>query len=408
MNLQRLKSASELILRRTFQAQSIHFYRLLGVATLLTVVGLIMVLSASTINSIVSRGDAFAIFNRQFGSAVLGFLLMMGISLMPPHWLRRGAPFLAAGVLLAQMLVLTTTLGVTVNGNRNWLEIPGVGSIQPSEFMKIALIVALASFIVSRDIESNPPRPFVMASLGVALLALAPIVVGKDIGSIIIFVGFLLGMYITLDLEKFVYRRIYAALALGALVIWRMDPTNNRFTRFGNWVSWIFGGELDPEANWQFLHGTWALAEGGLFGVGFGKSRLKWNWVPAAENDFIFAIIAEEGGLVGALTLIAIILLLGLFMRKIWIRTTDPFAQLTSAGIVFWIMLQSFVNLSVVLGNLPVLGVPLPFVSAGGSSLIASMMAIGVLLAFERENHALEGSPELHFADFFPKLRVRR
>jgi len=248
----------------------------------------------------------------------------------------------------------------------------------------------------------------VLRSLGFAAFALFPVILGKDIGSIIIFVGFILGMYLILELPKLYYYRMFAALAAGGLAVYLQDPTNNRFTRFGNWLAWIFGGELDPDTNWQFMHGTWALAEGGLFGVGFGKSRLKWNWVPEAENDFIFAIIAEEGGLIGAVTLIVIIMVLGLFMRRVWLRTVDPFAQLVSAGIVFWLMFQSFVNLSVVLGNLPVLGVPLPFISYGGSSLIASMMAIGVLLAFERENHIADGSPTVKVGDLWPLARTRR
>ena len=407
MNFQGLKSISQNLIKKAFQAQSVHFYLLLGATLLLTSVGLIMVLSASTIDSIISRGDAFAIFIRQFEAAIVGLIGLVSISLFSVQTLRRLAPFATAAILAIQLLVIATPLGVEVNGNKNWLNL-GFTEIQPSELLKLALILAIAGFVVTKDIESNPPQPFLKGFALICLVSLGLVAGGKDIGTIIIFLGFLIGMLLTLDLPVFVMRWTLTGIGALGLIVWATDPSNNRFSRFGNWISWIFGGELDPQTNWQFLHGTWALAEGGLFGVGFGKSRLKWNWVPEAENDFIFAIIAEEGGLIGAITLVIVILALGLFMRRVWLRSHDPFMQLASAGIVFWLMFQSFVNISVVLGNLPVLGVPLPFVSSGGSSLIASLCAIGVLLAFERENHALEGSPQASIHDFRDSLRLRR
>jgi cell division protein FtsW (lipid II flippase) len=153
-------------------------------------------------------------------------------------------------------------------------------------------------------------------------------------------------------------------------------------------TAWLNPGSATSEAfNWQYEHGTWALAAGGVFGVGLGNSKMKWSWIPEVENDFIFAVIGEELGLLGALVVIGLFALLVASLLRVMIRSQDSFARVASIGVVVWIISQSAVNISVVLGILPVLGVPLPLISAGGSSLIATLAGIGLVLAFEKDNH---------------------
>ena len=150
--------------------------------------------------------------------------------------------------------------------------------------------------------------------------------------------------------------------------------------------AWLNPDAADPMGvRWQFEHGTWALASGGIFGTGLGRSKLKWSWIPEVENDFIFAIIGEELGMVGAMFVILLFFAMGLTMYHIAKSQTNAFNRYLVTGIMLWIIFQAFINISVVLGLLPVLGVPLPLISAGGSSLIATLSAIGVVLAVERD-----------------------
>jgi cell division protein FtsW len=142
---------------------------------------------------------------------------------------------------------------------------------------------------------------------------------------------------------------------------------------------------------WQTVHGWWALADGGILGSGLGGSRAKWNWLPEADNDFIFAIIGDELGLIGALVVLALFVVLAVAFIRIMRATTDQFSKIATGGVMVWIIGQAFVNIAVVLGVLPVLGVPLPLISAGGTALISSLIAIGVVLSFARHRPEADG-----------------
>jgi cell division protein FtsW (lipid II flippase) len=161
-------------------------------------------------------------------------------------------------------------------------------------------------------------------------------------------------------------------------------------------MAWLNPNAPDPnDYNWQSQHGIWALAAGGIGGVGLGNSKLKWSWIPEAENDFIFAIIGEEEGLLGAVAVIALFIFMGFLFKRIAERTVDIYSRSVVIGVGIWILGQALVNIAVVLNLLPVLGVPLPLISAGGSSLAANLVAIGIVLSIERENQAHEDAPAL-------------
>jgi len=171
-----------------------------------------------------------------------------------------------------------------------------------------------------------------------------------------------------------------AGIASAAALIMSSPSRRIRFE------AWLNPEGADPMGvRWQFEHGTWALASGGIFGTGLGRSKLKWSWIPEVENDFIFAVIGEELGLVGAGAVILLFFAIGLVLFAIVRLQTDTFNRNVVVGVMFWIVMQAFINIGVVLGLFPVLGVPLPLISAGGSSLIATMLAIGVVLAAERD-----------------------
>jgi cell division protein FtsW len=153
-------------------------------------------------------------------------------------------------------------------------------------------------------------------------------------------------------------------------------------------ISAFFGGTsaVNPDVQWQINNGNYALASGGIFGVGLGNSHAKWSWLPAADTDFIFAVIGEELGLIGAVLVLVLFVLLAITFLRIINASTDPFARITTAAIMVWIIGQALVNIGVVLGVIPVLGVPLPLISAGGTAMISSMFAIGIVLSFARES----------------------
>jgi len=154
-------------------------------------------------------------------------------------------------------------------------------------------------------------------------------------------------------------------------------------------LAWLNPSAPDPlDVNWQSKHGVWALAAGGVSGTGFGDSKMKWSWIPEVENDFIFAIIGEEFGLIGAVVVIGLFVMLGFVLVKIILKTPGSYERYVLIGIMGWIVLQALVNIAVVLNFLPVLGVPLPLISSGGSSLLSTLAAIGVALGIERRNSA--------------------
>lgn len=374
--------------RRVTHAQSSEFYQLLGVTALMTGIGVLMVLSASFVDSMKQNNDAFSVFYRQGLVAVLGLFAMAFVSLFNVETFRKFALNFAAGSLILQLLTVFTPLGVSVNGNRNWILLFGI-RIQPSEFLKIAMILIVAAFIESRSRElDDVSQTWLKPLLFGAAIFWGPVLLGKDVGTVIIMALIMLGMAFLAGVPRLVWGGILVLAAIAVPVIMRSSES-----RWGRVMAWLNPDAPDPnDYNWQSEHGVWALAAGGLTGVGLGQSKLKWSWIPEAENDFIFAIIAEENGLIGALALILLIAYLALVLVRIAARTDSTFKRMVVLGVMLWITLQSLVNIAVVLRLLPVLGVPLPLISAGGSSLLTILAAIGIVLAIERENHERLGS----------------
>lgn len=370
------------MLQPRLHAQSRQFFALLGLTIVTVAIGLTMVASASAVDAFKETSNAASIFLKQGGFAIIGLTVMLIISNLSLDFMRRFAMLGLAITMGAQ--AATVLFGQEINGNRNWLSFGAIG-VQPSEFLKLGLIVALSLQLsqLTGFWEDDLPiwkRVWSFSVVAVGMVA----VLSKDLGSGIIMVILLMGLYLIAGIKMSVWWTIIAAGSAAAVFLVSSSPS--RRVRFDAW--------LNPEAadpmgvNWQFEKGTWALASGGIFGTGLGRSKLKWSWIPEVENDFIFAIIGEELGLIGALLVVALFLALGLVMFQIAKQQTDPFSRNLVVGVMFWIVIQAFINMGVVVGLFPVLGVTLPLVSAGGSSLIASLAAIGVVLAVERDRAA--------------------
>jgi cell division protein FtsW len=367
-------------LQDNFRAESIYFYRLVGLTGFLVVFGLVMVLSSSSIDSLVANRDAYYIFSRQLLYALIGLAVMLFIASLSINFIKRRVGLVLLVGFGLQLAV--PFIGISVNGNTNWISIAGF-TLQPSEFLKLALIMYMAWFISNREYEMDDPKRVTYPLLAVGGAAILLVMAGGDLGTAVIFAFIIFGVLIIAGAPIKTLGQV--ALVAAALAAVAAATSASRMARI---TAWLNPGSATSEAiNWQYEHGTWALAAGGVFGVGLGNSKMKWSWIPEVENDFIFAVIGEELGLVGALVVIGLFALLVASLLRVMIRSQDSFARVASIGVVVWIISQSTVNISVVLGILPVLGVPLPLISAGGSSLIATLAGIGLVLAFEKDNH---------------------
>jgi cell division protein FtsW len=355
------------------------YYLIFGSAMLLLALGLVMVLSSSAVESYDIHGSAFTLFSRQALFAVIGVIAMVVISRLPIPLFRRFAlAFLVVSVILL-LLVFVPGIGVGVHGQRNWIKLFGPFRLQPSEFAKLALIVWAADTFARKNRVLDRWRELAFPFLPVAAALVLLIVAEGDVGTAIIMSIIIAGLLFVAGAPL----RIFVALgAIGVAGIAALSLTAGyRMARFTAW--------LDPEADldgagWQLTQGKYALGTGGWWGVGLGGSREKWGALPEAHTDFIFPVIGEELGLLGALTVVGLFAAITVFALRMAIRTSDMFVRVTCVGIVAWLVGQAMVNLGAVLQLMPITGVPLPFVSYGGSSLLPSLMAIGVLLAFAK------------------------
>ena len=361
-----------------WETPATSYYLLLGASSVLVAIGLVMVLSSSSVESIAADRSAYAVFARQAVFTVIGVPLMWLASRLPVRaWKSMAWPLLGLAIL-GQLLVFTP-LGVGVGGNTNWVEIAGVRA-QPSEAAKLALAVWCAAVLTrKRPLLDRwghvlvPVGPFAGLLVGLVLL-------GHDLGTGLVLMAVVGGALFVSGVPM----RMFAVAggAASAVAVLLVVSSQNRMNRVGTWLG---GTCTDYEgACWQTTHGKWALATGGWWGLGLGASKEKWSWLPEADNDFIYAIIGEELGLPGTVVVVLLFAALGIGCLRVVRRHDDLFVKVATAGVLAWVLGQAMINIAVVLGMLPVIGVPLPLVSSGGSALISTMVALGMVLSFAR------------------------
>ncbi len=353
------------------------YYLLVASTSILLLVGIAVVLSSSSISSIRQEdGNAWALFFIQLAALIVAVVAMpVGSRLSVAGW-KHLSPWVLYGAVT--MLVVVMVSGVSSGGNRNWVKV-GQLTAQPSEFAKLGLALYLGIVLGRFRKELTTIRRILVPGGVAAGIVIGLVLAGKDMGTAIIVALLVAAAYWVAGLPI----RFFAVggVAVAALMTVLIFAADSRTKRILTWAS----AECDPTAAcYQQTHGTWALASGGLWGLGPGMSREKWGYLPAADNDFIFAILGEEFGLIGTLLVLLAFTMMVIAVSRIVSRQRDPFAQIASAAIGAWIIGQAFVNIAVVLELLPVTGVPLPLVSSGGSSLIATLAGIGALMAFAR------------------------
>lgn len=367
--------------RNAFAGQSRDFHLLLGVTGILVVLGLTMVLSASYVDLVAAHDAWWASFAKQGLFVLLGAVGLTVASQFKVHWWERFVMPLWAIFTVLQWLLLL--IGKNVNGNKNWIQL-GPFSLQPSELLKIVLLLGLASLISQhrQDLDFSHTWIYALMRVGVPLLA---IIIEKDLGTALIIMIAYVGVSALAGLPK---KLLWGTLVTGAIGVWAVIVLTPGSTRMARINAWLHPDAPDPmDYNWQQDHGVWALAAGRWTGVGLGGSKMKWSWIPEVQNDFIFAIIGEELGLIFCLVVVALFVMMTVLLIRIANRTHDLFAKYFVFGVAIWISAQAAVNIAVVLDLLPVLGVPLPLISMGGTSMVAILGAIGIVLAVERDNH---------------------
>ncbi|KQP55413.1 putative lipid II flippase FtsW [Agreia sp. Leaf283] len=380
--------SARISLGRAFQPESRSYFLLLGTTLFLLLFGLVMVLSSSSISSYAGSQGSFGVFWRQAVFAIVGVPLMLVISQLPVRFWRRWAWLpLVTGIAL-QLLVLTTPLGIEVGGNRNWIGIGGFNA-QPSELIKVGLVAWLGVILAKKEPYLGRWGHVLIPALPVAGLGIFVVMLGGDLGTVMIMTALVFGALFFAGVRL---RMLVIPVLIGlVLTVIIALSSSSRLSRIENFLG--IGSGDQSGLSYQNQHADWAMAAGGVFGVGLGNSKAKWLWLPAADNDFIFAIIGEELGLVGAIVVLALFVVLAVSFLRIVRSSTDLFSRVVTGSAMVWIIGQAFVNIAVVLQVIPVLGVPLPLISSGGSALVTTLVGIGLVLSIARQRDLTPEAP---------------
>jgi len=353
---------------------------MLGTTAILLGLGLIMVLSASSVLAFdLYDGDSFYIFRRQLIFAVAGVIGAIIAARMPIPLIRRLVYPLLFGSVLLIVLTYIPGIGINVNGNRNWLPLFGSFRIQPSEFVKLAIVLWGADLFARKEKLLNDPKHVLMPMVPVTGV-IAMLVVGQhDLGTALVLFAVIVGMLWIVGLPGRYMGGVF--LTVSAVLVFFVAAAPHRVARLLSFLDPM----SDPDrAGFQAVHGLMALATGGFWGVGLGSSRQKWGTLPEAHTDFILAVIGEELGLFGTFVVLGLFGVLAYAGVRIATRTKDSFVRYAAAGITIWLLSQAVVNIGMVLGLLPVIGIPLPLISYGGSSLLVTLVALGFLVNFAK------------------------
>jgi cell division protein FtsW len=364
---------------RILARPEIPYYLIIWSTVFLSALGITMVLSSSTVTSLEENGNAYAIFIRQSLFLVLGgFAFYWAFKVQGAIWPKIARYALSICIVIL-LLPFIPFLGKNVNGNRNWIEIAGF-TFQPSEFAKLLLILWCALQLRRIGEYAGNKSPFRLIAPGLVVVEIL-ILLERDLGTallvLIIFIGilFISGM----PIKHFVGIGIFAIIIGSAFVL----SSNYRMSRFTALFD-PFDDRYYKFAGWQPAHSIMGLASGGLWGSGLGASKQKWANLAEAHTDFIFSVIGEELGLLGTLLVLSLYATLIYSILRIALKTKDDFSRYATAGVACWFIAQVTINIGSVTSLLPVIGVTLPLISYGGSSLLANLVAIGYVLGVAR------------------------
>jgi cell division protein FtsW len=351
---------------------------LLVPAALLTAIGVIEVFSASSVYAFTTYDNSFWFLERQGIYAAIGIgALLITARMRYAAWRRLSAPLLVVSVALL-LLALHPTAGSSVYGASRWIGL-GPFTLQPSEIAKLSLVAFAATVLTHKEGKLDNWIHLALPLGPIVLMVAAIVMLQRDLGTTIVIVGSVLMMLFVAG-ARLRHLVITGVVTLGGLAYLIFGESYRRARFFSFFDPW-----KDPlNSGYQLIQGLIALGSGGWFGVGLGASRQKWAYLPNAHTDFIFAVLGEEMGLIGEFVVLIAFGVMIYAGIRIAVRAPDTFGRLLAAGITSWIGLQAIVNLGAVTGLLPITGVPLPFVSFGGTALIVTLGAVGVLASIAR------------------------
>ncbi|HZQ29035.1 MAG TPA: putative lipid II flippase FtsW [Acidimicrobiales bacterium] len=360
-------------------AVSTSYVVLLAIVVVLDIIGLVMVLSASSVEALRNHGSAWQFFAKQVMWLAAGSTVMVVVMRIDyRRWRKLAAPlFLGSAFLL--LLVLVPGVGINVSGSTRWL---GTGSwrMQPSELAKLGVLLFCADLLARRSGKMGDWRMTLLPPLAAFGLIGMLVMLQPDMGTTLVTGCIVLAVLWVAGTRLSSMTTLLGITALGAFIVGWAEPY-----RRARMLSFIDPWKDAGNTGYQAAQGLVALGSGGWFGVGLGASRAKWGFLPNAHTDFIFAIIGEELGLVGALLVVGLFVAFAALGVRSAVRAPDRFGTLLAAGITAWIVGQAFINIGAVIGLVPITGVPLPFVSFGGSALVITMAAVGMLLNVARQ-----------------------
>ena len=380
---------------RVFTRPELPYFLIIWSTIFLCALGLTMVLSASTVTSLQESGDTYSIFIKQFFFLILGaFAAFWAFRVQGAIWPRIAKISLSISIVIL-LLPFIPFLGKNIKGNRNWIEIAGF-TLQPSEFAKFGLI--LWSALQLRNIESIAAVKNPIWSISPGLIAIEGLILlEKDLGTALLVLAIFAGILFIAGapIKHFVVVIVLGVMVGGALVL----SSNYRMSRIAALFD-PFDEKYYKFSGWQPAHSIMGLASGGLWGSGLGASKQKWGNLAEAHTDFIFSVIGEELGLLGTLVVLCLYAALIYAILRVSLKTKDAFSRYATAGVACWFIVQVAINIGSVTSIIPVIGVTLPLISYGGSSLLANLLAIGFVLGVARR------TPEI--AEGIKQSRMRK
>jgi cell division protein FtsW len=361
-----------------FATPASAYYIIIGTVSILSTFGVVMVLSASSVRALSESGNSFAIAIRQVLYLVISITLAwLASNLKERLWIPQARLALLASIFFL-LLPQVPGIGKSVGGNTNWIEFGGF-SLQPSEFAKFAMILWCALMIRNLSDGANPIPKLIPGML----IVMGLILLGRDLGTAMVVAGIFMAILFVAGIES---KKLIALGAVATLAVLALVASNQtRLSRFAAFSD-PFSEANYKSAGWQQAHSIMGLASGGAFGTGLGSGKQKWGSLPEAHTDFIFSVIGEELGLLGTLAVLSLYALLILAIFRVALRTTKLFDKYVLVGIGSWFAIQIIMNIGSVISMMPVVGVTLPFISYGGSSLIASFLGIGYVLGVLRRD----------------------
>jgi cell division protein FtsW len=356
------------------------YYLVLGCSMLLLALGLTMVLSASSVSQITKTGSPYTLLDKQALWVGIGLPMMWVAATLPPRAFRTlSYPLLLLSVL-ALVLVLVPGFGATAGGATRWISF-GSFQLQPSEPAKLSLVLWGADLLARKEKlrQLTEWRQLLLPLLPGAGLLVLLVMLGDDLGTTLVLLTIFLSLLWVVGAPGKLFLGIAGLVGLLVAILIVVAPYRmQRLTGFLNQSGDLLG------AHYQATQGLYAVASGGWFGAGLGEGRAQWGFLPHADTDFVFAIIGEELGLIGTLLVLGLFGLLAYAGLRIARRVKDPFMRLAAAGATAWVVVQAVVNIGAVVEVLPITGIPLPLVSYGGSALVPTLIALGMMLSFAK------------------------